>query len=73
MWDRPSYCSQGAYGPWRAVDRLLCLLDQESVPATFFIPAWVVEHWPAQCRRIVSAGHEVGHHGYRHEKYWDWG
>jgi len=71
IWERPSYFSQGAYGPWRAVDRLLRLLDDFGVPATFFVPGWVVEHWPDQCRRIVAAGHEVGHHGYRHEKYWD--
>ncbi len=71
LWDRPSYFSQGAYGPWRAVDRLLRILDRARVPATFFIPSWIVEHWPVQCRRIVAAGHEVGHHGHRHEKYWD--
>ena len=27
--------------------------------ATFFVPGWVVEHWPRQCRRLVDAGHEV--------------
>jgi peptidoglycan-N-acetylglucosamine deacetylase len=71
IWDRPEYFSQGAYGPWRALERILVLFDRHSVPATFFIPAWVVQTWPEQCRRIVENGHEVAHHGYRHEKYWD--
>lgn len=71
LWSRPSYFSQGAYGPWRAVDRLLRVLDRTDAPATFFIPAWVVENWPRQCRRIADAGHEIGSHGYRHEKFID--
>lgn len=71
IWDRPEYFSQGAYGPWRAVDRILGLLKTHEIAATFFIPAWVVETWPEQCRRIVEQGHEVAHHGYKHEKYWD--
>jgi len=71
IWDRPAYFSLGGYGPWRGLDRILRLLAERAVPATFFVPAWVVEHWPLQCRRIVEAGYEVGHHGYRHEKYWD--
>ncbi|RAX14929.1 polysaccharide deacetylase [Pseudarthrobacter sp. AG30] len=71
IWDRPAYFSQGAYGPWRALDRILALLEKRQVRATFFTPAWVVETWPEQCRAIVERGHEVGHHGYQHEKYWD--
>lgn len=71
IWDRPEYFSQGAYGPWRALDRILGLLDRHAVPATFFTPAWLVETWPEKCRQIVDMGHEVAHHGYRHEKYWD--
>ena len=34
----------------------------------FFIPGWIVEHYPAMCEDIVRRGHEVGHHGYLHEK-----
>jgi peptidoglycan/xylan/chitin deacetylase (PgdA/CDA1 family) len=71
IWDRPEYFAQGAYGPWRALDRILELLDRRQVPATFFTPAWVVETWPEKCRAIVERGHEIGHHGYKHEKYWD--
>ncbi|MFJ8932229.1 polysaccharide deacetylase [Streptomyces sp. NPDC102364] len=71
LWDRPGYFALGGYGPHRALPRLLDLLDDAGVPATFFAPAWVVEHWPEACRRIVERGHEVAHHGYRHECYYD--
>jgi len=53
------------------VDRILGLLKTHEIAATFFTPAWVVETWPEQCRRIVEQGHEMAHHGYKHEKYWD--
>lgn len=71
IWDSPEYFMQGAYGPWRALDRLLQLLATHRVNATFFTPAWVVETWPDKCRAIIEGGHEIAHHGYKHEKYWD--
>jgi len=66
--DRPVLISQGRYGPRRAVPNLLTLLRERSLPATFFIPAWVAEHYPAVVEAIVAAGHEVGAHGDRHER-----
>lgn len=71
IWRRPSYFALGAYGPHRALPRILELLEEAGVPATFFTPAWVVETWPDACRRVVERGHEMAHHGYRHERYWD--
>jgi peptidoglycan/xylan/chitin deacetylase (PgdA/CDA1 family) len=70
IWRNPSYFTLGAYGPWRALGRILDVLAEHSVPATFFIPAWVIENWPAQCRAIVEHGHEVAYHGYMHEAFW---
>jgi peptidoglycan-N-acetylglucosamine deacetylase len=70
IWRNPSFFTLGAYGPWRALGYLLDLLDELHIPTTFFVPGWVVEHWPAQCREIVERGHEVGYHGYRHEAFW---
>ncbi len=72
LWRRPSYFSLGAYGPWRGLQRILGVLADAGVPATFFIPAWVVENWPEQCRRVIAEGHEVAHHGYRHERFADY-
>lgn len=60
--------SQCAYGPAVGVPRLLGLLEHLSVPATFFLPGWIVEHHPEMARRIVAAGHEAGLHGWLHER-----
>jgi len=65
------YFTEGAYGPWRGLPRLLDLLEYHSLKATFFIPAWVVQYWPEQCADIVRSGHEVAYHGYRHECFID--
>ncbi|WP_457588175.1 polysaccharide deacetylase family protein [Ensifer canadensis] len=67
----PRYFSQGAYGPWKALPRLLDLLSAYELKATFFIPTWVVLHWGAHCERIVREGHEVAYHGHRHEVFID--
>ena len=61
----------GNYGPRRAVDNILALLREMALPATFFVPAKVMEDHPDLCRRIHEQGHELGHHGYHHERYVD--
>ncbi len=66
--DRPLHMSMGAYGPKTGVPRILALLDRYDIKAGFFIPGWIVERYPDLCREIVRRGHEVGHHGYLHEK-----
>jgi len=35
---------------------------------TFFVPGWVIEQYPAAIELIVRNGHEVGLHGYMHER-----
>jgi peptidoglycan-N-acetylglucosamine deacetylase len=65
---RPGVLSQGRYGAKVGVPRLLDVLTQERVPATFFIPGWVAEHHPDPCRKIRDLGFEIGHHGYLHER-----
>lgn len=71
LWHKPGYFSLGAYGPNRAVPRILDILSTHSIQATFFTPAWVVQQWPELCRRIIREGHEIGNHGYRHESFFD--
>lgn len=51
----------------RNVDRILALLADRGVRATFFVLGWVAEREPAVVRRIAAAGHEIGSHGYGHE------
>jgi peptidoglycan/xylan/chitin deacetylase (PgdA/CDA1 family) len=58
--------SHQAYGPDVGVPRILGLLDDLDVPATFFIPGWVAEHRPHLAASIIERGHEVAHHSYSH-------
>ena len=48
-------------------DRLLELLSQREVKATFFTLGWVAERSPELVRRIQNAGHEIASHGYSHQ------
>lgn len=58
--------SHQAYGPLVGVPRILALLAEYSLPATFFVPGVTAERYPHLVERIVDAGHEVGHHSYAH-------
>lgn len=71
IWDSPRRFLDGAYGPTCGLPRLLRLLADHQLHATFFVPAWIVETWPDACREIVAAGHEVAGHGDRHENFFD--
>lgn len=50
----------------RNVDRVLGLLDQAGVHATFFTLGWIARRYPAMVRRIVASGHELASHGEAH-------
>ena len=56
-----------AYGARTGIARLLRVLDRRGIQASFFIPGFSAERWPAICRSIRDAGHEIAHHGYLHE------
>ena len=58
--------SHQSYGPDVGVPRILDMLDDLGVAATFFVPGWVAEHRPGLAARIVDRGHEVAHHSYSH-------
>lgn len=64
--DHPMVMSHQSYGPDVGVPRILDLLDDLSVSATFFVPGWVAEHRPGLAAGIVERGHEVAHHSYSH-------
>ncbi|MBB4932310.1 peptidoglycan/xylan/chitin deacetylase (PgdA/CDA1 family) [Lipingzhangella halophila] len=64
--DHAATMSHQAYGPRVGVPRLLDLLDEMGVPATFFVPGWVAEHYPALAGSVQQRGHEVAHHSYSH-------
>jgi polysaccharide deacetylase family protein (PEP-CTERM system associated) len=50
------------------IDRILAMLGEHEVHATFFALGWIAERYPEMIRRIVDAGHELGSHGYDHSR-----
>ena len=46
--------------------RMLDLLDECGVHATFFVLGWVAERWPQLISDIERRGHEVACHGFAH-------
>jgi peptidoglycan/xylan/chitin deacetylase (PgdA/CDA1 family) len=53
-----------------ATPRLLALLAQRDVRATFFLIGERAARHPGVVRAIVSQGHEVGNHTWRHRNAW---
>lgn len=62
----PSMLSRGEFGP-QGVRRILTLLAEHAIPATFFVPGHTALAFPATVEAIADAGHEIGHHGWIHE------
>jgi peptidoglycan/xylan/chitin deacetylase (PgdA/CDA1 family) len=58
------------YGSRVGVWRIMDILDQYHIPATFFCCALALERNPQVGPEIVRRGHEVFGHGYRWEEYY---
>jgi peptidoglycan/xylan/chitin deacetylase (PgdA/CDA1 family) len=65
---RPGKLSQGEYGSRVGSRRILELLDQHGIQATFFMPAVSAMLHPEEARSYVEAGHEMALHGWIHER-----
>jgi peptidoglycan-N-acetylglucosamine deacetylase len=52
-----------------ALPRLFDLFDELGITATFFTEGWNGLHHPDALRSMVERGHEVGLHGWVHEKW----
>lgn len=66
--DSPGRLSQGQYGHRAAVPRIRKLLDRHNVRASFFVPAVVAQLYPEEQRALAAEGHEIGIHGWIHER-----
>jgi peptidoglycan/xylan/chitin deacetylase (PgdA/CDA1 family) len=66
-WKRPGTLSQGTYGAKVGVPKILELLRDHNLKATFFVPGWTAEKYVDRVEAMLKDGHEVGHHGYLHE------
>lgn len=59
------------YGTLRGVDRLLALLAEKQLAASWCLPAIVAEEQPELLRRIAAGGHEIACAGERHVNFDD--
>jgi len=53
-------------GPTPDTERILDILGDSNIRATFFMLGRQVELYPRTARRIVAEGHEIGNHSYSH-------
>ncbi|MBN2062859.1 MAG: DUF3473 domain-containing protein [Deltaproteobacteria bacterium] len=52
----------------RNVDLTLDILAKHHTLATFYVLGWVAERLPGLVKKIAEAGHEIGCHGYAHQR-----
>jgi polysaccharide deacetylase family protein (PEP-CTERM system associated) len=62
--DYPSRIEIGLY-------RLLDLLEEYGVSATFFVLGWMAKRFPQLVKEVANRGHELGSHGFSHEKVYN--
>jgi len=54
-----------------STERVLDLLDELHVRATFFIVAGIIDYYPGLLEKIVARGHEIACHGLHHTCFLD--
>ena len=60
--------SQGQYGNRQGIPRILRILAEHGVRASFYVPAVTALLYPDEQRRVAAEGHEVALHGWIHER-----
>ncbi|MCA0941619.1 polysaccharide deacetylase [Yangia mangrovi] len=58
----------GEYGARRGIPRIKQVLDRFDVKASFFVPAVAALLHPEEQRMLAQEGHEIGLHGWIHER-----
>ena len=61
--------SAGGYSARRGIRRMLAIFERHDIPATFFVPGFDADNNRDLVREIVARGHEIGAHGYLHERW----
>ena len=52
---------------YEGVEKILTVLEESGVIATFFCLGWLAEKHPSVIKMISKAGHQIGCHSYKHE------
>lgn len=60
--------SRGQYGNRQGIPRIMQVLRRYSIPASFYVPAVTAMLYPDETRMFAAEGHEVGIHGWIHER-----
>jgi len=58
--------SHQRFGPEVGLPRILALLGEYQLRATFFVPGVTALRHPEAMEKILAAGHEIGHHSHLH-------
>jgi peptidoglycan/xylan/chitin deacetylase (PgdA/CDA1 family) len=56
------------YGPRIAMPRIMRIWKHFDIRQTVYVPGWCVETYPDVVRMLADEGHEIGHHGWLHER-----
>ena len=49
-------------------EQLMEILQRSKISATFFVLGWIADHFPCLVKSIKNEGHEIGSHGYSHQR-----
>ncbi len=56
------------YGATVAIPRIAKIWNHFGIRQTVFTPGWCLEKYPEAVDLLVKGGHEIGHHGWLHER-----
>ena len=65
---RLSSWSERTYGITRGLERILDVLDEFEVAATFYVPGVTAERHASEVAALAGTRHEIGHHGHTHRR-----
>ena len=60
--------SEAEFGITVGMDRIARLLRSYNLRSTVFVPGFTAERHPTMLQDLARQGHEIGHHGYLHER-----
>ncbi|MDY6817697.1 MAG: polysaccharide deacetylase [Halobacteriales archaeon] len=68
----PTNLSRGLFGVDVGAPRILELLDDHGIAATWFTPGHTIDSFPEICEEVYSRGHDIQHHGWSHTRPGDY-